>query len=233
MNNRLFERCGKIGFEVRHAAEVGVFLPASSNIRGFIDQGIRSTLVDADPATVDALRQFFQGRAHVTIVPYAMSDKRETVTFYRRAASTFLAALPSTPAMVNDGYVPAPEDAFTVESLLFSDIDDGSIDVLSIDIEGAEWFVIKHMVSRPTVLSVETHGNMYDNPFHREILSWMDTNGYEILYYDNSDTAFVRRGTVPQTLFRAMVLAVVAGRLTLRRYRKRLQRRLFGRTRLG
>jgi len=231
MNNRLFENCATLGLDIRHAAEVGVYLPASSNILGFIEQGIRSTLVEADPITVSALRQYFQGNAHVTIVPYAMSDRKGTVTFYRRDASTFLAELPSAPALVNDDYMPAQEDSFTVESQLFSAIDDGSIDVLSIDIEGAEWLVIKHLVSRPRVLSVETHGQLYENPFHREILSWIDANGYEVWYYDRSDTVFIREGIVPPTLFRAAALFVATSRLTLRRYRKGLQRRLFGRTR--
>jgi FkbM family methyltransferase len=231
MNNRLFENCTKLGLDIPHAAEVGVYLPASSNILGFIEQGIRSTLVEADPITVSELRRYFQGNAHVTIVPYAMSDRKGTVTFYRRNASTFLAELPLTPALVNDDYVPAPADSFTVESQLFSAIDDGSIDLLSIDIEGAEWFVIKHQVSRPRVLSVETHGQLYENPFHQEILSWMDENGYEVWYYDRSDTVFIRRGTVPSTLRRTIALFVATSRLRLRRYRKGWQRRLFGRTR--
>ena len=60
MNNRLFENCARLGLDIQHAAEVGVYLPAASNILAFIEQGIRTTLVEADPITVSELRRYFR-----------------------------------------------------------------------------------------------------------------------------------------------------------------------------
>ena len=53
-------------------------------------------------------------------------------------------------------------------------------DVIFIDIEGSEWFVRKNMISRPNVVSIETHGALYVNPFKNEINNWMKAEGYMI-----------------------------------------------------
>jgi len=97
--------------------------------------------------------------------------------------------------LVNDKCNKEKTEKFSVKAILFSEIDKGSFDLISIDIEGAEWFVIKHLVSRPNVISVETHGKYYTNPYLYEIKSWMKTNNYEEWYKDESDTVFVKKGT--------------------------------------
>jgi len=38
--------------------------------------------------------------------------------------------------------------------------------------------VLKHLVSRPKVISIETHGKYYLNPFLTEITQWMEREGY-------------------------------------------------------
>lgn len=79
--------------------------------------------------------------------------------------------------MRNDNYQPKHADTFDLRAVTFDEIDDGSVDVLSIDVEGGEWFVLRHLRSCPTVLSVETHGKRYVNLFMAEITQWMAANG--------------------------------------------------------
>ena len=78
-----------------------------------------------------------------------------------------------------------------MECITFDKIDSDKIDLISIDIEGGEWFVIKHMISRPAVVSVETHGDAYKNPFFPEIINWMKNNQYKVYYKTKTDTVFV------------------------------------------
>lgn len=96
-----------------------------------------------------------------------------------------------SPALVNDRYQPKAEDLFYAEAHVFSDFDDGSIDLLSIDTEGCEWYVLMHMKSRPLVISLETHGKRYRNQYITEIQQWMKDNGYRKWYRDKSDTVYV------------------------------------------
>ncbi len=100
------------------------------------------------------------------IIPVVVFDKAGTVELVQREASTFLKYLKSSPAIINDECIIENQDTFKVKAVTFDEIDDGTIDLLSIDIEGGEWFVIKHMKSKPKVISIETHGAMYTNPLH-------------------------------------------------------------------
>ncbi|MBI5266362.1 MAG: FkbM family methyltransferase, partial [candidate division Zixibacteria bacterium] len=98
-----------------------------------------------------------------------------------------------SPALANDDYQPNDALAFEVEARRFSEVDDGSFDLLSIDTEGCEWYVLSHLVSRPLVISVETGWKRYVNPFLREIKQWLDRERYQLWYRDGSDSVFLRR----------------------------------------
>jgi len=174
-----------------HVCEVGVYLPETSNIIDFIKSGTRATLVEADPVTVEKIKAYFNGN-NITLYPYAVWDRNGTIRLSKAQASTFVTELKSSPAIKNDNYQVREEDTFEVPCKVFSEMDDGTIDLLSIDIEGGEWYVLKHLLSRPKILSVETHGKYYTNPFIKEIRQWMSENNYRIWYKDGSDTVFVR-----------------------------------------
>lgn len=193
MNNTLYEAVASAGLTVSHVCEVGVYLPATSNVLGWIYNGLRTTLVECDPLIVRTLREHFANHPHVSISDVAVADEPGTLTLYRTGASTFGSNVPASPAQINDGYRPEANDAFTVRAATFDTIDDGSIDVLSIDIEGGEWYVLKHMISRPQIISIETHGKRYVNPFKREIELWMRDNEYGAWYVDATDTVY-RKG---------------------------------------
>lgn len=197
MNRTLHDAVTAAGLPVTHACEVGVYLPDTSNVLGWIEDGVRTTLVECDPEIVTRLRARWGDRPTVRIEPVAVADEPGTLTLYRTGASTFGSNVPSSPALVNDAYRPDARDAFTVPAVTFDTIDDGTIDVLSIDIEGGEWFVLKHLASRPQVISVETHGKHYANPFQAQIDAWMATNGYAAWYRDRSDTVYRRGWTGP------------------------------------
>ena len=94
---------------------------------------------------------------------------------------------------MNDKYVPKNEDLFEADGKLFSEFDDGTIELLSIDTEGCEWYVIKNLLSQPTIISVETHGKKYRNAYYWEIMDWMDKNNYKKWYADGSDTVFTKK----------------------------------------
>ncbi len=175
-----------------HVCEVGVYLPETSNILDFIKDGVRATLVEADPVTAEKIKDYFKGY-NVKLFPVAVWDSNGTIKLSQAGGSTFVNAVASSPAIINEKYKISEENTFEVPCMIFSDIDDGSIDLLSVDVEGCEWYVIKYLQSRPAVISVETHGKYYTNPFLSEIKNWMINENYAIWYKDKSDTIFVRR----------------------------------------
>lgn len=208
------------GFTPKHVCEVGVYVPQTSNILDFIQQGVKTTLVEADPGIVQKIKDFFGEPAHITLHPVAVYDEEGTIEMVQRNASTFIGVLPKSPALVNDAYELAEQDKYTVATKKFSQMDDGSIDLLSVDIEGAEWYVVKHLVSRPTVISLETHGKYYLNPYLKEISDWMQANQYQIWFKDKSDTVYIRKGAFEISLSERLGLFFTDVYLSLRRNKK-------------
>lgn len=219
---RLYRKLESKGYRPRHVAEVGVYVPESSNIFDYIEAGVRTTLVEPDPASIERIRTRFGDYSNVTLHPVAAYDFEGTLELSQREASTFVSELDASPSIVNDGYVVNESDQFTVNCTRFDTIDDGSIDLISIDTEGSEWFVIKHMSSRPDVISVETHGAAYVNPHLADIESWMDRNGYSVFFKDKSDSVYVRPDVIGLTFSDRLALVWKELAIALRRFRKRL-----------
>ena len=192
LNEKLYNKCRSRNLKIIHAAEVGVYLPETSNILKFIEDGIKATLVEADPEYVLKIKEYFRAFSNVTIFPFAVWDRSGFIILNKAESSTFAEELITSPAIVNDKYISDSEKKITVVAKTFDEIDDGTIDLLSVDIEGGEWYVIKHLVSKPDVISIETHWKNYSNPFLNEINSWMENNNYSIWYIDKSDTVYFK-----------------------------------------
>lgn len=192
MNDTLYLRCKEKNIVASHVCEVGVYLPETSNILGFIRDEIRSTLVEADPETNEKLKAYFKKNCNVRIVENAVYFENKALEFCKAEASTFVREVPMSPALANDKFNINKANTFTVQAVRFDEIDDGTIDILSIDTEGCDWYVLKNMISRPMVISIETGTKHYVNPFLREIKDWMKSHGYEIWYYDGSDTVYMK-----------------------------------------
>jgi FkbM family methyltransferase len=192
MNQSLYHRVKAAGIAVRHACEVGVYLPHTSNILGFITDGVQSTLVEADPVTVAELHRYFANAPHVRVIDKAVYHRACTLEFCKAEASTFVKEISASPALMNDRFNIHEAQTFSVEANTFDTMDDGSIDVLSIDTEGCEWYVLQFLRSKPAVISIETGIKRYVNPHLAQITEWMAANGYERWYKDGSDTVYVR-----------------------------------------
>ena len=148
----------------------------------------------------------------------------------KRESSTFVSNWSSSPALVNDDCDIQKTEQFTANAKLFNEIDDGTIELISIDTEGSEWFAIKNMISRPVVISLETHGGMYTNPYLEELEKWMQDNHYTLWYKDKSDSVFVLANVVPVTFTDKLKLLKSNLAIALKSYKKRVSkniRRLF------
>jgi FkbM family methyltransferase len=228
--NTLYRKLSAKGFRPAHVAEVGVHKPTSSNVYDYIMQGVRCTLVEPDPDSALAIRHYFAGQPNVTLHSVAVYDHPGQLELVRRGPSTFVAELTDTPATVNDRYQLNENDKFVVEARTFDQIDDGTIDLLSVDTEGSEWFVIKHMISRPSVISIETHGALYRNPYLDRISEWMKANDYILLFKATSDSVFVKRGEVEVNTHDKITQELINVYLGYKRLAKRVEHTIMRRS---
>jgi FkbM family methyltransferase len=222
----LYQKCAEKGLTIRHVCEVGVYTPERSNVLEFITRDkLRATLVEPDPQRIAAIKKYFAAYPGVTLIPYAVYDHNGTLELAQRGESTFATALPFSPAVINDQYQVKKEDTFSVPCKRFDEMDDGSIDLLHIDTEGCEWYVLKYLKSRPLVISLETHGKSYSNPYLKEILDWMERNGYQRWCVGRSDSIFRRDGAFEITAAEKRRLFRMGLYLRFRKFRKGLFRK--------
>lgn len=207
-NNELYLKCKKKNIHFETVCEVGVYMPETSNILNFMNDGINSILVEPDKKSLARIHDMFKDK-NVVVHPIAIYDYNGELELVQRDASTFAKDLPSSPAQVNDNYTINKEDTFKVPCKVFNEVDPGNIDLLCVDTEGSEWYVIKNLVSRPKCISLETHGRFYTNPFINEIKTWMRTNGYTPWYKTKSDTIFFKEGIIKKSLQEKIALCTM------------------------
>jgi FkbM family methyltransferase len=224
-SNKLYNRSINKKLRISHVCEVGVYTPERSNILEFITRDqVRATLVEPDPQRIEAIKEFFAGFPNIRLFPYAIYDYNGILELAQRGESTFATALPFSPTVINDRYQVKEEDTFRVECKRFDEMDDATIDLLHIDTEGCEWFVLKYLKSRPAVISLETHGKIYSNPYLSEILSWMEENGYKRWYISKSDSVYYKQGAIAVTFGERLKLRFMDAYIRFRKFRKGLGR---------
>lgn len=187
------------GLEIRHACEVGVYMAEDSKILQLARAGTRCTFVEPEDGAFRSLQRATENLNNVSLVNAAISPVEGEVTLVKAGPSTYLQGLRS-PAIVNDGLVEESADTQTAKSISFESIDDGTIDYLRVDTEGAEWYVIQNLKSRPHAIVLEMYGRRYLNPHATEIRAWLTDHGYRPVLMDKTDVVFFKRGTVHPSL---------------------------------
>lgn len=98
----------------------------------------------------------------------------------------------NSPELQNNGAENC-RNVIEVQARTIDHYDAGNIDILLLDIEGAEIYALERLKSRPKFISVETHlEGVYTNPFLQEIEEWMTREGYEAVGVENADTYYKR-----------------------------------------
>ena len=184
----------------RHVVEVGVNEPERCSVADFIRRGVKTTLVEPLPWCVKNLIQAFP---FATVIEAVCAEQAGSVTLYDRGEGAWIETVPAGSAPdEHPNHSGIKRESFekqykrVVKAVRFADeIDAEDIDILCVDTEGAEWFVISQMIkARPRLVRVETHFSHsgYQNPYLREITDRMSLLGYTKLIEDVSDTLWIR-----------------------------------------
>src|SRR6185436_1504064 len=94
---KIYKKTKGRGLLFKHVCEVGVYLPETSNILDFIKDGIKATLVEADPGTVEKIREYFKD-FNIQLFPVAVWDTEGVLKLSKANASTFATELKLSPA---------------------------------------------------------------------------------------------------------------------------------------
>ena len=174
--------------------------------KNFLDlKDSKFILVEVNPASFSIVKSNFGDKDNFSLYNKAICDENKIIKFYNRfgidaenACGYIEGAI--SPVVIKHGEeVPIYEQsAINVEGIKFSEIDDGQIDILFCDLEGAEWYALKHMISEPKIISVETHapdyfGARYVNSHINEIENYLKDKGYSLINRDDSDSLYFKK----------------------------------------
>jgi FkbM family methyltransferase len=132
-------------------------------------------------------------RPNVKLFNVAIGDVDGEMDFFLRETSSYLSSLNGMSVIdQSHPHLHRENDCVKVNVFTFDRFDPGNINYLRIDVEGGEWFVLKHLKSRPETISIETHDSRasYINPYLWEIEQWMGYNGYEKIAVDEMDSIY-------------------------------------------
>ncbi len=133
-------------------------------------------------------------RPNVEMFNVAIGDIDGKMKLYDEGTSSSLEGVAS-PVAQHWKLDPNSKPFFEVDVRRFSAFDKGDIDILRVDTEGSEYACLKHMISRPQQIVVETYNDLatYINPYLYEICQWAESNGYRRDAVADSDFIYVRR----------------------------------------
>lgn len=173
--------------EFNHIVEVGC--DGKASLHHFITPESRVQIFECNPNHLFECKRHYGNSPNVQIHPFAMWKENTRVNFMLEGATSHIEGL-QAPCVVNDGIYST--NVIEVEARTFDQFDDGTIDIMDIDIEGAEWYVIERLKSRPKVIVVEMAWGNYINPHFTEIQKWMKDNFY-YKFQEESAAHFYRR----------------------------------------
>lgn len=180
-----------MGIEPRTVCEIGVHTPDLCRVAHW-HQKCHVLLVEPLPICAQALLQTFP---FAEVIEAAIARETGTAQLYFRGQTSWLIEeLEHTPALDVDHHKPLAENIHEVRALRMDAIDPGTIDILAIDTEGAEFFALEHLQSRPRIIVIETHAPSpdYQNPYRAEIESWCRQEGYTLAATEAADSLYVR-----------------------------------------
>ena len=218
--NLLAKMLKKKKYLPHHVCEVGVWHPRTSNIKYYIEKDIKTLLIEPDLESIALIEKEWGDKKNLILKTFACTDFEGTIDLHKAGSSSFVSSTNNSPAIVNDSFDIKKNVSTKVDAKKFSSEDPGDIDLISIDTEGSEWYVIKHMISRPDVISIETHGGYYINPYIEEIKKWMGKHNYALWFKDNSDSVYVKKDVIKINFIELLSLSLKNIHLFFRRYRK-------------
>jgi len=172
--------------------EAGVGRLESCRTRQYWDTNTKCILFEPNPTFHTQLAKAIQPYPNVFLSREALWDHGKGVTFYQFDQSSYVDGVE---ARSNISRPNRKKRAIEVPSVRLSRYDDGRIDVALIDVESAEWYVLKHMVSRPILIVIELwkyRSKKWKHPDMHHIKKWLGMNGYLEVGRERRDGFFMR-----------------------------------------
>lgn len=175
--------------------EIGVGELNVCRTRQFWGTNIECHLFEPHPRMYNDLKNASQIYPNVKTYHLGISNKKGEAELYLANNCSFVDGIDAPVVVQNvtkDDY--KNWEKFIIKLDTIDKYDKGNIDLLLLDMEGSEWFVLEKLISRPQIIYIETHIPLnsppYLNKYMDKILFWMWENNYQLVAKDETDSVF-------------------------------------------
>lgn len=181
--------------------EIGVGEAYTCRTKRFWGSEVECHLFEPNPILYKQLVDLSKDYKNVYIYNIAITNKSGEEEILLMNNCSYINNIDS-PVLMNHGQnsdVIKNAEKIKIKSETIDKFDTGDIDVLLIDTEGCEWFVLENLISRPKQIVIETNTLGKEGIIHNKnldkILFWMWNNNYQLALKDENDSHFVRMKT--------------------------------------
>jgi FkbM family methyltransferase len=150
-------------------------------------------LFEANPHIYQQLVQAYGNRKNFHIHNIAIADYDGEIEFSCNGDSSYISDVRSPASFGSKEYLDTFEKIKVQCKRICNFEKEIKIDILLLDMEGAEYFVLKHLISRPKsiIIEMQSSNRAYINPYYNEILKWLNENKYELKGKNNIEEDWI------------------------------------------
>lgn len=180
--------------EIKNYVDVGACYGFA--ILPFVNNDTKIYMIEPDENNISILSDMWSNNSQIKIIDKAISDTDGIIKFYLEDELTVVSSIFETNALGNDkGRRTVEVDSITPDNLIENYIDESEIDLMKVDIEGAEYQFFESIseknIQKINRFIIEFHNN---TDFRiMSILKKLATNGfsYKLSKWQSSDGDFV------------------------------------------
>lgn len=188
--------CDILRFYPKHIVEIGVGMYDGISTINLIKNGSSAIVFEPNPSFYQNIVENLGKTPDLQILNIGIYHTPGIQKFYDKWACTFIGEMyDHSGAKIQDKYEIDEKDSFLCVVDTIDHHDNGKIDLLCMDCESCEWFVLEKLISRPTIIQIETHSfYSYYQPFNIDkIRQWFNDNDYGLFALNESDSVFVKK----------------------------------------
>lgn len=179
--------------------EIGVGEAYTCRTKRFWGSEIECHLFEPNPTFYKELIDLSKNYKNVYVYNIGITDKVEEKNLYLINNCSYIDGIIS-PMILNHGIncdIIKNSEKIKIKCEPINNFDKGDIDILLIDTEGCEWFVLEKLISRPKQIVLETsilgkdEKKIYNKNIDK-ILFWMWENNYQLALKDDNDSHFLK-----------------------------------------
>ena len=198
----IVDLCKIVNLYPKNIIEIGIGDHRGIQALEFVEKTGKLIAFEPNPEFYRSIVSQHGNNQNLTILNKGIYKEAGVKRFYDKWACTFIEEMfDFSGAKIQDLYEKNEKDVFECYVNTIDNYDDGQVELLCMDCESCELFVLQKLISRPIIIQIETHSFYSEyKPFGiDEIYDWFYNNNYTLLAMNESDSVYIKKEYLDKT----------------------------------